>query len=228
MGGLTRPPGPRTPRLTTAPPVRWIRRLEEASPDDAGGVVAWTVAPGTAASAVALLPPRPEDLAHAVRRRDPARRAATLERRLLLRALAARMLGAEADDVAVAQAPDGPPAVVAPRPLSAALAARDGWALVVVSPRPVGADIERVEPGAHRPLDLLHPDMAALLRCADDAAFAAGWAGVEAYLKREGLGLSWLGEVLIVGSRASSTAGDRPTAALSRLRIGAYVFAVAS
>lgn len=204
MGGLARPPGARSARLSG---VLWITRLEEA-PVGSAATVVWLPEPETPASCEAL----PEDVAHAGRRRDAPRRAATLRRRLHLRALAARMLGCPPQEVRVVQAANAGPSVTAPRALFAGVAARAGRVIVAVSTHPVGVDVERVEPRAHRPLDLLHPSLAAELQGAGAEAFTCAWGAVEAYLKMLGVGLEGLGDVRVEGARAW-----RPGSAAARL-----------
>jgi phosphopantetheinyl transferase len=170
--------------------------------------------------------PRVGDLAHAERRRDPGRRAATLARRLALRALAARVLGVGASEVTVEQDSDGPPRIARPAPLHGALAARDGWTLVGVSPIPLGLDIEAVD-GGRAPLDLLHPAMARRLADAGPPAFTEAWCAIEAYLKLLGVGLEGLAEVAVEDGRATWVGGARPPARVFARSEGHMAMAVA-
>ena len=200
MGGLARPA--RALRLARLTPPRWIAgpgALAAHAPDmqalEVG--VAWLVrldAPD-ALAALARVRPTPADLADAARWRDPARGAARLARRRLLRALAADALGCATDAVEVVREPGGRPRLAAPRPLCAAVARSGGWAALALAARPIGADVEaQLAPGDHLPLDQIAATDAAWVRTAPPGPerrqrFLQAWTAREAYLKALGAGL---------------------------------------
>ena len=224
MGGLPRPPRPRRRARLSAycSEVRWIARLEEA-PVGADGAVVWLVRPDGEAAARALrtVRPRAEDLADAARWRDPEHGAARLARRLLLRALAAAVLGAPCDAVEAARDARGRPLIAAPCPLHASIARSAGWAAVAVAPHPVGVDLEHARPAAPLPLDLLEPaERLQVLdaRCDDARAerFARLWTSREAYLKATGEGLSDPGAV---AARLTPDGGARVEGAAGAARV---------
>lgn len=198
MGGLARPPRPRRPARLTQ--VRWIARLEDAPAGGGATPTIWLVRPDGPEAQAALRTVRPAacDLADAAAWRDPARGAERLARRLLLRALAAAVLGAGVDAVEVAREEGGRPHVAAPRPLHASVARRDGWAALAVCARPVGVDLEAAEPVAPLPLDGLDAAARRWIEAEAGAAgrarrFAQAWTAREAYLKAGGAGLAGSG-----------------------------------
>lgn len=117
------------------------------------------------------------------------------ERRRLLTHLAAAVLRRDPREVVVAHASGRPPALVEPAArLFLSSASRDGWAALAVADRPVGIDIERVEPGLEIPWRVLHEAEARWLRGVPErrqpASFARLWTVKEAYLKALGKGLA--------------------------------------
>lgn len=133
------------------------------------------------------------DLADAALFTTPARSAARLRRRLLLRALTARTLGVGATDVVVERSAAGAIAVTAPAPLCASLSARDGWTMVGLSHGAIGVDVETDCPSEPLPLDALAVEEAVALGVLEPAlrpaAFSRYWTAKEATLKAMGVGL---------------------------------------
>ncbi len=188
MGGLARPSRPRR----AARLIRWVDAAD-AGPLAPGEARVWLVEPAGAIAAEALRRVRPTaaDLADAALHAGEARGAERLRRRLLLRVLAADVLGVAPDGVEAAREPGGRPLIRAPRPLHAAVARRDGWAALAIAASPVGVDLEA--PTSPAPLDLLPAAERAAARAAspDETAlrFARLWAAREACLKATGAGL---------------------------------------
>ena len=119
----------------------------------------------------------------------------TAARRALLRSLVASVLGIPDETVMVAHEPGGPQRILVPSGagLHLSSASRDGLAAVAIAARPIGIDVERADPLAEVPWNVLHPAETAALRDlpkADRAeAFARLWSCKEAYLKAVGIGL---------------------------------------
>nr|WP_052232186.1 4'-phosphopantetheinyl transferase superfamily protein [Methylobacterium sp. ZNC0032] len=117
-------------------------------------------------------------------------------RRSTARRIVARQLGCRAEDVAIAHDAAGRPLLDLPREsgLHLSLATRGGIVVVGIARRPIGVDVEAVDPGAVAPLDLLHPDERRFLEGAAPAArapaFASLWAAKEAYVKALGTGFA--------------------------------------
>lgn len=149
----------------------------------------------------AAAPPR-DVLTDAERERATRLRAAIDGRRWAasrwaLREVLGRYLGEPPGEIELALGEHGKPALaVAPERLEFNLSHSGGLALVAVAARPVGVDVERIDPGRHvlalaeRALD---PDTAAAVRSADPAArgamFFTHWARHEARLKCHGGGI---------------------------------------
>lgn len=76
--------------------------------------------------------------------------------------------------------------------LHLSLATRGGLVAVALAGRPVGVDVERIDPAADPPLAALHPDerkaLLALPAPARPLAFAQIWTAKEAYVKALGTG----------------------------------------
>ena len=180
-----------------------------------------------AAAAISGLNPTAEELEDDVSR-TPARRKARLERRLLLRVLAARWLAAPAAEVRVARSPAAGLEIVAPRRLYASVASRGAWTVVAVAAEPIGVDVEQVAPLVHRPLDLLNPQLAGALKCADSVAFAEAWTALEAFLKLTGAGLAGLSSVTLTRQDVLRASDGVSHADISHCRLGGHVFACAN
>lgn len=115
-------------------------------------------------------------------------------RRETARAILARQLATTPDAITIAHEEGGRPLLAGPagRGLQISLATRAGLVAVALATRPVGIDVERVDPAAEPPYAALHPDEAGLLRATGAAdrpfAFARLWAAKEAYVKALGTG----------------------------------------
>ncbi len=120
------------------------------------------------------------------------------ERAALRRATAlqllSRQLGLAADAILIAHEPQGRPVIREPAGLQLhiSLATRDGVVALALANRPVGIDIERVEPLDPPPLAALHANERAALLALPEAdralAFARIWTAKEAYVKALGTG----------------------------------------
>lgn len=148
--------------------------------------------PEVMALAGAVSPTR-EDLADAALFSTPARGAARLWRRRLLRALAARCLDCPPQVLDIVRSPQGAPSIAAPRRLCVSQSARAGWTLIGLCEHPLGVDLEPDIP-APLPLEVLHPAEARAIEALDQAdrplAFTRIWTVKEATLKALGHGLT--------------------------------------
>lgn len=115
-------------------------------------------------------------------------------RRGLARRVVARQLGCREDEVVIEHDKAGQPFLALPsaRDLHLSLATRAGVVATGLAQHPVGVDVERVDPEALPPLDLLHPEergfVAATAPAFRPLAFARLWAAKEAYVKALGTG----------------------------------------
>jgi len=115
-------------------------------------------------------------------------------RRETARGILALQLGLPADAIAIGHDGKGRPLLALPTGtgLELSLATRAGYVAVALADRPVGVDVERIDPDADLPLGLLHPrerDMLLDLPTGQRAiAFARLWCAKEAYVKALGLG----------------------------------------
>ncbi len=106
--------------------------------------------------------------------------------------------------------------------LNISLATRAGLVAVALAHRPVGVDVERIEPAAAPPLASLHPQERAALcglpAAARPLAFARIWTAKEAYVKALGTGFIRAPEsfavTLLDGGRFAIEDRERPTQAL--------------
>lgn len=134
------------------------------------------------------------DLSDAALFASPSRSAARLRRRLLLKALAGRILGAEVNEVMIERTPAGAISVTAPTRLCASLSARDGWTMVGLATTAIGVDIETARLAEPLPLDVLSSaefdKLATMPERERVAAFARYWVVKEAALKANGTGLN--------------------------------------
>ena len=166
----------------------WCRSLPAAPP----GTAAWVGRIDEIAAP--LLGPTASDLADAGRRSGEMRRL-FLARRSALRHLIARRLGAEAQAVEIGYDPGGAPRVLAPRDGGfVSVSARGPWAALAVAPRPVGIDIEPLDPEGEVAWALLTSAERWRIEASPQsrraAAFLQHWTAKEAYLKALGAGLS--------------------------------------
>jgi hypothetical protein len=116
-------------------------------------------------------------------------------RRLLLRALAARVLHLAPEAVIVTHQEGRAPRLAMPEiALHLSSASRAGLAALGVGRAALGIDIEVVEPGREPPWNVLHPDerawLAGLSAPEQARSFARLWTAKEAYLKALGIGLA--------------------------------------
>lgn len=208
----------------------WTTRLDEFGADPTTPA-AWIIHKASLAGQIAIggLVATPEDLKDAEALASPSRRAARLERRLLLRVLAGRRLGVPAGDVRVERNEAGGLEITAPCRIYASVASRDAWSVVAICTNVIGVDVEAVCPPAQMPLALLHPSVAHGLASADSVTSAEAWTALEAFLKFTGAGLAGLSAVTLDQKAGvlSATDGTR-TARISHQRLGAYVFACAN
>jgi phosphopantetheinyl transferase len=115
-------------------------------------------------------------------------------RRLLRRALALR-LGIAPGDVLIAKGANGAPRVTSARePIFVSLASRGEVVAMGISDRPVGVDVEVIQPAPPEPAwNILHPREREFLARQpprdQSESFLALWCVKEAYLKAIGLGL---------------------------------------
>ncbi len=182
MGGLPGAPGRRGAR--GEPLTRWLFRAEDV-PAEIDGPVALILAP----RAVRALPPPPGGETMPWR---------SVARRRVLAALAARVVRGPVELVA----DGGSVRHLAHTPLFASVAERDGWAAAVLSPEPIGIDVESIAEADAA----TEPFSAGVLAVYGDWHGAAGlWAAREAVLKATGRDLTrdplgWR----FVGSQASA------------------------
>lgn len=117
-------------------------------------------------------------------------------RRGMAQRIVARQLGCREGDVVIDHDKAGQPFLALPdaRDLHLSLATRAGVVITGLAQHPVGVDVERVDPEAVPPLDLLHPEERCFLAAAAPAfrplAFARLWAAKEAYVKALGTGFT--------------------------------------
>lgn len=168
--------------------VLWIERLDELEPGRGlAEAVAWLASPEVAEREAARSAPM--DLADAAPL-GPVRGAARLLRRGLLRALAARLLSCQEEDVLFERGEQGGVRLLAPSPAYASSAGRGSWSVVALGPVPLGVDVELATPEPPLPIDLLNPgeqaSLAALPPAERPAAFARLWVTKEAYAKAIG------------------------------------------
>lgn len=115
-------------------------------------------------------------------------------RRGLAHTVLARQLNLERDAVRIDHEPGGRPLIGSPHGsrLHISLATRSGVVAIALAHRPVGIDVEQVDPGAQLPLAALHPSERAVLETlpapARPLAFARLWSAKEAYVKALGTG----------------------------------------
>jgi hypothetical protein len=154
--------------------MRWITRLDEACgrPEPC----AWIVSLEDETAQRDAAAPCAADLAHAAATRAADGGAARLWRRRLLRALAARRLGAHPDEIVFAPGEPRPARLLSPAPLFLSGASRGPWTVVAVGPEPLGVDIE-----------LTGGDIEALGGPPEDAL--RRWTAAEAYVKASGCSL---------------------------------------
>lgn len=120
------------------------------------------------------------------------------DRSALRQATARRVLGRQfglpADAVEIDHDAGGRPLLGGPvgGGLHISLATRAGLVVVGLAERPVGVDVERVEPDGQPPLAVLHPSERAILLALPPAerpsTFARLWSAKEAYVKALGTG----------------------------------------
>jgi 4'-phosphopantetheinyl transferase len=179
-------------------------------------VHAWLIdldAPG-AAAAVPLDAAERARAASFLRPRDGARFAAS---RAALRAVLARYLGGEPEDLDFRVGPHGQPRLAA-NEVQFSLARSGGLALVAVSSEPVGADLERVEarPGLADVAGARFPRregerIAAGCCGLPVLSFYRHWTAKEAFLKATGCGLAGLRDTeLVCGGRLAIWFAGRP------------------
>jgi phosphopantetheinyl transferase len=130
-------------------------------------------------------------------------------RRDVARQVIARQLGLRADAVTIGHDARGCPLLDRPggTALHLSLATRAGLVAVGLAERPVGIDVERVDPAQALPLAALHPTEATLLldlpQTARPLAFARLWAAKEAYVKALGTGFARPPESFAVSEQTS-------------------------
>jgi phosphopantetheinyl transferase len=122
------------------------------------------------------------------------------ERSALRRGVARRILAMQANlteaGVVIDHDEHGRPLLARPAGtgLHLSLATRAGLVAVALAHRPVGVDVERIDPLAPPPLAVLHPrereTLLALPEAARPLAFARIWAAKEAYVKALGTGFA--------------------------------------
>lgn len=143
--------------------------------------------------ALPLLAPTASDSADAGHRSGEALRL-FLARRSALRHLVAWRLEVEAETVVIGYDGQGAPRVRAPRSdVFVSVSGRGSGAGLAVGPRPVGVDIEPLEPNVDLPRAVLAPAererIEALPQSRRAVAFLHHWTAKEAYLKALGTGL---------------------------------------
>lgn len=117
-------------------------------------------------------------------------------RRGTAEAVLARQLGCSEDQVAIAHDPAGRPKLAASQAgrLHISLATRAGIVAVALAEKPVGVDVELVDPAGIIPREALHPDEQQMLGAIETGmrplAFARLWAAKEAYVKALGTGFT--------------------------------------
>jgi phosphopantetheinyl transferase len=117
-------------------------------------------------------------------------------RRETARTIIAAQLGLPIEVIAIGHDQRGRPLLARPAAtgLHLSLATRAGFVALALAHRPVGVDVERVEPLAAPPLVALHPQerraLLALPEPAQPPAFAQLWAAKEAYVKALGTGFA--------------------------------------
>ena len=187
--------------------IRWITTLEETPAWPAP--CAWIVRRDTPEARFAATP-GPEDLADAALGRARDLGGGRLWRRRLLRALAARWLDAQTEEIVFERETSGAARLVAPRSGWVSAASRSDWACVAVAVDLVGVDIELKFEGPGSPLT---PPEADLRR----------WTATEAYAKAAGCSLD---EAWTAAAQAELIAAPgRPELSVSRLETAEIVAA---
>ena len=181
--------------MTDATPPRWITDIADVLESPRHPIVFGARIDDPALAPLLDLPPTLEDLRDAGRRGGEAGRQAFLRRRALLRSLVARRLGCAAKAVLVAHDAAGAPQLIAPAAgLFLSVSSRAGFAAFALSGSPIGVDLEVVGPPEEPAWNVLHPSEQAALRSVKPEerhlAFLRIWTMKEAWLKRQGLGLS--------------------------------------
>lgn len=165
--------------------IRWIGELSQVSGLDVAWV--WTVRLDSAEAhrALAAIPARPEDLADAAALPAPDAGARRLIRRRLLRGMVALAQGVGVERVRLARGPFGAPLAEGAH-ISAA--ARGDWAVLAVSPAPVGVDLELADGEAPPPIEGFAPSERSLIAGAADPSSAlwSAWVAKEAWAKAAG------------------------------------------
>ena len=155
--------------------------------------------------------PTAEDLqdAAALGQEGGARR---LERRRLLRALAAEALNVHPDAVRIQRMADGTVRIREPEALYASVSGRGAWTVLALGPRPVGVDVETCPPDTEPPFDLLQPlEQEVILADPDPPRlFLRFWAAREAYLKADGRGLGVMPDQVRAAHRDAEVALIEP------------------
>jgi len=115
-------------------------------------------------------------------------------RRDTARRIVAHQLGCGENEIVIDHDPAGRPLLARPGALHLSLATRAGVVAVGLARHSIGVDVERIDPEAAPPLDLLHPDERRFLEAAAltarPLAFARLWAAKEAYVKALGTGFA--------------------------------------
>lgn len=147
-------------------------------------------------------------------------------RRGIARELIARQFSLPHESVTIEHDERGRPMLARPAGtgLHISLATRSGLVAVALAHKPVGVDVERIEPSAAPPLASLHPNerdaLAALPASARPLAFAQIWTAKEAYVKALGTGFLRAPEsfsvTLLPGDRFLIDDAETPTQALGR------------
>lgn len=115
-------------------------------------------------------------------------------RRGTARTILSRQLRVPAAEIGIAHDANGRPLLEAPghAGLHISLATRGGFVAIALAQRPVGIDVERVDPALALPLGALHPRERTALLALPAATraldFARLWSAKEAYVKALGLG----------------------------------------
>lgn len=117
-------------------------------------------------------------------------------RRETAQAVLAQQLGCPDGEVVISHDPAGQPRLAGPHAsaLHISLATRAGVVAVALARRPVGVDVELVDPDGPLPREALHPDELRTLDATEAVtrplAFARLWAAKEAYVKALGTGFA--------------------------------------
>lgn len=140
-----------------------------------------------------LPPPATMEIEHASRHSDANQRAGFLARRRIARAVLSMMLDVPAENIEIGQGETGEPLVLAPSGVfHLSFAARGKLALIGIGTRPIGVDLEILEPDMLIPWNMLRADERASLEKLPESerasAFCALWTAKEAVVKALGLG----------------------------------------